>query len=353
MVTPGNGSGSTQSQSDERGQADGPEKRAHRGPDSRDVLAFGPPSRPDLRSAVADLSWLLSRGYAVVSALKLAGDRWRLTERQRQAVRRAACSDQARERRRASQVAATELSGRRLLIDGFNVLTTIEAALGGAVVLVCRDQACRDIAGVHGSYRRVAETQPALAKLAAVLVELGVRQTGWLFDRPVSNSGRIRSLVLQTAAAQSQDWSVQLADNPDPILEQSREIVATSDSVILDRCAHWFNLARYVIETRCTGSCATASTLRIEARSTVKMTAVVPDQRAQGVAHEVRRRQLGEGRRNGLTSGLAAVRNVNRNDREHLVLGLRKLARLLLDLGVMAAPGGFPRFLGPRPLRND
>ena len=111
-------------------------------------------------TAVADLSWLLSRGYAVVSALKLAGDRWRLTERQRQAVRRAACSDQARERRRAHQVAPADLSGQVLLIDGFNVLTTIEAALGGAVVLVCRDQTCRDIAGLHGSYRKVAETEP-------------------------------------------------------------------------------------------------------------------------------------------------------------------------------------------------
>jgi len=232
-----------------------PDKRAHRGPDPRDALAFGTPSRPALRAAVADLSWLLGRGYAPVSALKLTGDRWRLTERQRQAVRRAACSDEARERRLARQVNAANLAGRNLLIDGFNVLTTIEAALGGAVVLVCRDQACRDIAGVHGSYRKVAETEPALEKLAGVLVELGLRQIGWLFDRPVSNSGRIRSLVLQTAAARSLDWSVELVDNPDPALERSREIVATSDSVILDGCSRWFNLARHVIEAHC--PCAT------------------------------------------------------------------------------------------------
>jgi len=231
-----------------------PDKRAHRGPDPRDALAFGPPCRAAVRAAVADLSWLLGRGYAPVSSLKLTGDRWRLTERQRRAVLRAACSDQARERRLARQVPAADLAGQNLLIDGFNVLTTIEAALGGAVVLVCRDQACRDIAGVHGSYRKVAETEPALEKLAGVLVELGVRQIGWLFDRPVSNSGRIRSLVLQTAAAGSLDWSVQVVDDPDAVLERSREIIATSDSVILDRCSHWFNLARHVIETRCPGA---------------------------------------------------------------------------------------------------
>ena len=158
-----------------------PDKRAHRGADPRDALAFGPPSRPALRAAVADLSWLLGRGYAPVSSLKLAGDRWRLTERQRQAVRRAACSDEARERRLARQVAAADLAGLNLLIDGFNVLTTIEAALGGAVVLVCRDQACRDIAGIHGSYRKVAETEPALEKLAGVWLS-------WAFVKPAGCS---------------------------------------------------------------------------------------------------------------------------------------------------------------------
>jgi hypothetical protein len=228
-----------------------PDTRAHRGPNPRDAVAFGPPCRPALRAAVADLSWLLERGYAPVSSLKLVGDRWSLTERQRQAVKRAACSDQARHRRQAHLVSAAELAGGNLLIDGFNVLTTIEAALGGAVVLACRDGAWRDIAGVHGSYRKVAETEPALDKLAGVLAELGVRRTGWLFDRPVSNSGRIRSLVLKMAAAGSRDWSVELLDDPDSTLESSDEIVATSDSVILDACAQWVNLAQHVIQTQC------------------------------------------------------------------------------------------------------
>ncbi len=153
-----------------------PDKRAHRGPDPRDGESFGRPTWPALREAVVDLSWLFGRGYTVVSALKLVGDRWSLTERQRQAVRRSACSDEARERRRAHHVAAGSVAGKVLVIDGFNVLTTVEAALGGAVVLICRDTTCRDIAGIHGNYRKVAETLPALEKLVTVLDRLGVRQ---------------------------------------------------------------------------------------------------------------------------------------------------------------------------------
>jgi hypothetical protein len=228
-----------------------PDTRAHRGPDPRDAELFGPPNLPALREAVMDFSWLLGRDYAPVSALKLVGDRWSLTARQRQAVRRAACSEDARERRLTHRLAPEQLAGNELVIDGFNVLTTIEAALGGAVVIVCRDTTCRDIAGIHGGYRRVAETDPALEQLIDVLTKLSVRKCRWLFDRPVSNSGRIRNLVLQKADERSLDWYVDLVDNPDPILSTADGIVATADSAILDCGPTWINLARLAIETTC------------------------------------------------------------------------------------------------------
>ena len=84
------------------------------------------------------------------------------------------------------------MSGQHLVIDGFNVVTTVEAALGGGVVLACRDETFRDLAGVHGTYRKVAETLPALERIGARLGELAVTRVHWLFDRPVSNSGQIR-----------------------------------------------------------------------------------------------------------------------------------------------------------------
>jgi hypothetical protein len=228
-----------------------PDSRSHRGPDPHDAAAFGIESLPAVRAAVSDLSWLLSRGYGPVSALKLVGDRFNLTERQRRAVKRAACSDEARTRREATRVSPSELADRCLLIDGFNALTTIEAALGRALVLLCRDATYRDIAGVHGTYRKVAETLPAFEKVAKALGELSVSRVLWLFDRPVSNSGRIRSVVLQTAAELGFDWSVDLVDNPDRLLKESSEIIATADGGVLDAGPRWFNLARYVVDEAC------------------------------------------------------------------------------------------------------
>ena len=92
----------------DRGQTKVPDSRGHRGADPRDAEAFGLASRPALRAAVSDLSWLLGHGYAPASSLKLVGDRWNLTERQRMAVRRSACSDDDRTRREAARLSASE-----------------------------------------------------------------------------------------------------------------------------------------------------------------------------------------------------------------------------------------------------
>lgn len=227
-----------------------PDMRRHRGPHPQDAEWFAPGYWPALRAAAADLSWLLSRGYAPHSALKLVGDRLQLTARQRVAVLRSTCSDSALQRRHRTRWPAERLIGRRLDIDGFNVLTTIEAALAHGVILGGRDGCVRDMASMHGSYRNVDETEPALVLIGEVLNEFRLAQCCWYLDRPVSNSGRLQARIEQLAAGRGWPWQVELAGDVDSVLAASPHIVATADSAILDRCAGWFNLACDVLVRR-------------------------------------------------------------------------------------------------------
>jgi hypothetical protein len=52
---------------------------------------------------------------------------------------------------------------------------------------------------------------------------------------------------IEIAAIESLDWSVDLVDDPDPLLERSSEIVATADSEILDAGPEWFNLVHELV----------------------------------------------------------------------------------------------------------
>jgi len=231
-----------------------PDKRKHRGRHPEDDRLFSEGCGPALRRAVADYSWLLSQGYADKSALKLVGDRFQLAARQRMAVMRTACSDQARIARRSRQVGPADVAGASIGVDGYNVLITVESALAGGLVLVGRDGCYRDLASVHGTYRKVEETLPALKLIAAELIALGPARIDWYLDKPVSNSGRLKALladVVESIApteANPPAWNIELVDSPDMRLRRYTGIVTTSDSAVLDACGKWINLASLTID---------------------------------------------------------------------------------------------------------
>jgi len=219
---------------------------------------FGTGARPALGKAVSHLSWLLSHGYAERSSLKLVGDRLQLAERQRIAVMRCACSDDARRCRQQTKLRCDELPGCDVDLDGFNVLTTVEAALSGGVILCGRDGCYRDMASMHGSYRKVEETRPSLFLAGEVLEELGAGECCWFLDRPVSNSGRLTTIIHEIADERGWQWRTRLEDDVDTVISRSRNVVASADSVILDRCQRWLNLAREVIDRRILNACIVA-----------------------------------------------------------------------------------------------
>ena len=224
--------------------------QSHRGPASKDERLFGARQLPALLTATHDLCWLLDHGYASHSATELVGNRHNLTSRQRMAVSRCACSRDAAQHRRELQVAPATVRGRELWLDGYNVLTVLESALAGGVVLLGRDACCRDIAGIHGRYRKVNETAPVLRLIGETAAGWGVTCCRWWLDKPVSNSGRLKTFIGEFAAAAGWNMPVELAFNPDKVLWESEHVIATSDGVVLDRCRNWVNLAREIIAER-------------------------------------------------------------------------------------------------------
>jgi len=230
-----------------------PQRQSHRGKHPQDAALFSDAHArakwlPVLHKAVADFSYLLTRGYSDAAALKLVGDHYQLHARHRAALSRAACSDDAMALRKAHEVAAPDIAGCRLAVDGYNVLISVESALSGGVLIRGRDGCIRDIAGVHGSYRKVIETVPALRLIGETLSGLGAAECVWYLDAPVSNSGKLASLMRDQANQHGWPWMVALEPDPDRILERSDAIVVTTDSIVLDRAQKWLNLMPIVLQ---------------------------------------------------------------------------------------------------------
>ncbi|MDX2250043.1 MAG: DUF434 domain-containing protein [Bacteroidia bacterium] len=225
-----------------------PSKQKHRGQHGNDPDLFHPRNLAKLNEAVRDFSYLLTYHYPENGSLKLIGDRYRLTERQRKAVLRASCSEQSLTHRLTHAMTKEEIGGNRLAIDGYNLLITIESGLAGGIVLDCRDGCYRDIASVHGTYRSVDETRPALTLIGDFLKKLNPSGVIFYLDKPVSNSGRLRLMMEEISLEQGFNWEVWLVNNPDKeISEQTNVVAISSDSWVLDHSQRWYNLPKDIL----------------------------------------------------------------------------------------------------------
>lgn len=220
----------------------------NRGKQSNDDKWFAPKWHPIFTEAVNDFCYFLSRGYAEHSVVQIVGNRYRLNKRQRNAVSRISSSDQEIDARHQSICKVRDIKDKIIDIDGFNILILLESALSGAYVFKGRDGTYRDISSVHGSYKRVIKTENAILLVGNTLKEMKVKSVKWYLDKPVSNSGRLKTRLLEISRDNQFNWDVELVFDPDKVLANSENIVVSSDGWVLDRVGRWINLGAFIME---------------------------------------------------------------------------------------------------------
>ncbi|WP_298319732.1 DUF434 domain-containing protein [uncultured Aquimarina sp.] len=221
----------------------------NRGKEASDDRLFGDLKMQEkLKEAAKDMCYLLSRGFAEKSSLQLVGNRYRLNARQQRALQGISASKQQIIVRAQKGLDPKDLKGKRIAIDGFNILIILESAMSGAYVFKGLDGYYRDVSGVHGTYKRVQKTEEALLLMGNVLNELDVIAVDWYFDAPVSNSGRLKTILRELAEQYQFPWNIYLENNPDTVLADVKDIVVSSDAWVLDRALQNFNLGGHLIE---------------------------------------------------------------------------------------------------------
>lgn len=220
----------------------------NRGKEASDDTLFGTEKvQLKLKEAVTDLSYFLSRGYGEKATLALVGNRYRLNSRQQQAVRGMSASQSQIEDRQSKEIQSSDLEGKEIAIDGFNVLILLESILSNAYVFKGQDGFIRDLSSVHGTYKRVKQTSQAIEIIADFYKKEKIKTIFWFFDKPVSNSGRLKKMIEEIALENQYDWQVELVYNPDKVIAESNWIAMTSDAWILDNASANFNLMKYVL----------------------------------------------------------------------------------------------------------
>jgi hypothetical protein len=188
-----------------------------------------------LQRAAKDFRFLLDRGYPRKAALDLVGNRHGLIFEQRHLLHRGVFSQGDSKSRKEKKVPIRSIGGKPLAIDGHNVLITVEAGMSGRPLVMGDDGFIRDISGLSGSFRKTESSQRALHVILKTLNEFRLSHTLFLFDAPMSNSGRLASEVrnrMRKAGIPGDALAIRV---PETILVGFPGLVATSDTAIIDR----------------------------------------------------------------------------------------------------------------------
>lgn len=202
-----------------------------------------------LQEAAADFHYLLNRGYPRKMSLELIGNRHNLSFDQRHLLHRGVFSDSDAAARRKKKVQLQKLRNRKVAIDGHNVLITLEAALTVRPLILSNDGFIRDISGLSGNFKKTQVTDEAIQLIFDVLKKAKPFHVLFLFDAPISKSGLLASEVREHLTDYLIPGEALAIKVPEKILLGFMGIVATSDTVIIDRTKEVFDLAGQIIKT--------------------------------------------------------------------------------------------------------
>jgi hypothetical protein len=204
----------------------------------------------NLQKAGEDFRYLLNRGYSRKASLELVGNHYQLTADHRHLLHRGVFADLEARSRRRKKVTAKDLLHRDLAIDGHNVLITIEAGLSGRPLILGDDGFIRDISGLSGSFKVTQTTEKAIRLILHALKNMKPRQTLFLFDAPISRSGKLAQEVRRQLREENLSGDAQAVKVPEKFLIGFQGVIATSDTAIIDQSKKLLDLAGHILREK-------------------------------------------------------------------------------------------------------
>jgi hypothetical protein len=204
----------------------------------------------DLQKAAEDFRHLLNRGYPRKATLELLGNRYGLTSDERHLLHRGIFSSNDSQSRRKKKISIERIRNKDLAIDGHNVLITIEAGLSNRPLILGDDGFVRDISSLSGSFKSTEITEKAVLLIIGFLKKSSPRKTLFLFDAPISMSGKLAQEVRSQLKRANLPGDAMAVKVPEKILVGFPGVVATSDTAIIDQSRRVLDLAGYILRRK-------------------------------------------------------------------------------------------------------
>ena len=190
---------------------------------------------PDgVKQAAIEYLWILSKAYPQAAALKMVGDKFKLTRDMRQVLYRGVVPEHLAMARSAK--IGKVRKGDLVLIDTYNVLFTINNYLLGRPLFISNDGMLRDAGEMRGRIINKPQFSRSVAMMLDILQMWPEASYIHYLDEPVSHSGRLSIELCKDMAEMGIEGDAFTVKSPDHMLKQERsDAICTSDGGIIDQ----------------------------------------------------------------------------------------------------------------------
>ncbi len=205
-----------------------------------------------LREAIKDYKYLLTRGYTPKQILPFISNRYGLNRMEQLLIYRSVHDNEYKNSIKAKIQRKSDVRGQVLLIDGLNVILTIQAAISCKPLVRGDDGFIRDIQRVHGKVRYNEKFFSSTIRLGIGLKYLEPKKVLIFFDKNISLIGFYSKIIKRLISLYASiDIDVVLSDMCDKSLinlsNQYSYIVSSSDAVLIMKSRRVFDLAGFIV----------------------------------------------------------------------------------------------------------
>ena len=198
--------------------------------------------------AAKDYKYLLERGYNKKSTLRFVGEKYLLSETERHILYRTIFPEKEAIERKRKLVKEDEVKNNVLIVDCYNVLITIETMLKNDIILEAEDGYIRDISAIFRKYKITDLTQKALNLIIQAIKNLKPTETIFIIDQPISKSGELAAKIRKLLEENNIKGTAKTTKHPDKEITQTSGIIATSDTIIIDKVEKTLDLPAYIFK---------------------------------------------------------------------------------------------------------
>jgi hypothetical protein len=215
---------------------------------------YGSHMREKLLKPARDIRRILLWGYPKFATIRFVADHFQLNVEERHILTRIIVPPERIASRISKKVAFIDTRYKDILLDGYNVLLSVDSLLRKKPIWLCDDGYVRDTRCYFSKAKQVEDLEKSLDLVIKFLCEAHPKSVIFLLDAQISRSGELAGFIRYKMEEHEIPGEARISKTTDFELKAYEEcqkndlVVATSDGIVIDSVSQVIDIPACLME---------------------------------------------------------------------------------------------------------